>query len=148
MLEYIPVRQVRQRLSEGWQIVSQEEGDYAALMRVPAGWEPVFRNSGDMARHYVDGGKVRAVAKTRNTQCTLPDCDGKHHARGYCTKHYRRFKITGSPRFVCKPGPRAHGECDFPKCRRKSTALGMCNRHYLRYRAAEKRAFQCVEVAA
>lgn len=145
MLEFIPSKQVPQRLTEGWQIVSRNRGDYAALMHAPDGWEAVGRNTGDMARHYLDdAGKVQRIKRGLYTTCTVAECNEKHHGIGYCQKHYRRFKVTGSPRFVCKPGPRAHGECDFPKCRRKSTALGLCNRHYLRYRAADRKlAEQC-----
>lgn len=141
MLEFIPSKQVPQRISEGWQIVSRNRGDYAALMHAPKGWEPVWRNTGDMAVHYLPLGsiKVQRIKRGLYTTCTMPGCDGRHQALGYCQKHYRRFKTTGSPQFVCKPGPKAHGECDFPKCRRKSVAKGLCNRHYLRYRAADRK---------
>ena len=27
--------------------------------------------------------------------CSLPDCDGKHHARGWCQKHYQRWRKHG-----------------------------------------------------
>lgn len=29
--------------------------------------------------------------------CSIPDCSGKHEARGLCEKHYARFKRTGDP---------------------------------------------------
>ena len=32
--------------------------------------------------------------------CSLPDCDGKHHARGWCQKHYQRWRTHGDPETV------------------------------------------------
>lgn len=31
-----------------------------------------------------------------NRTCTLPDCEGKYLVAGYCRKHYRRLKRTGT----------------------------------------------------
>lgn len=31
------------------------------------------------------------------SQCKIPDCDGDVRARGWCTKHYRRWQRTGDP---------------------------------------------------
>jgi hypothetical protein len=156
MLEYIPTRQVHRRLTEGWEMVSKTPGDYAALMAPPKGWEQVSRDSDAMSCLYrndagklmrLDGRRTHGAPKVKHEKCTLAGCDGQHWARGFCQKHYKRFRATGHPQFICKPGPKAHGECDFPKCRRKSTALGLCNRHYLRYRAAERRANELLEAA-
>lgn len=32
--------------------------------------------------------------------CGIPGCDERHHARGWCRQHYRRWRQTGTP-----PGP-------------------------------------------
>jgi hypothetical protein len=32
-----------------------------------------------------------------NKICTIWWCENKHYAKGYCIKHYRSFKRTGSP---------------------------------------------------
>ena len=29
--------------------------------------------------------------------CSLPDCDNKHKAKGYCKNHYERFRLFGKP---------------------------------------------------
>lgn len=31
-------------------------------------------------------------------KCKVIDCDGVHKARGYCVKHYTRFKRHGDPK--------------------------------------------------
>jgi hypothetical protein len=144
-LEYIPTRQVHQRLSEGWAMVSKEQGDYAALMQAPQGWEPVVGASESISLLYrVDGTLKRLDGKKpfkkqgfRATECRLPDCDGKHFGRGFCRKHYNRLKKHGSPRIVQPPG-RAPRKC--LQCEERVHAHGLCNRHYLMMRRAIKAA--------
>lgn len=29
--------------------------------------------------------------------CSIPDCDRKHYARGWCNPHYQRFRVHGDP---------------------------------------------------
>jgi len=121
MLEFIPSRQVPQRLSEGWQIVSHNRGDYAALMHAPEGWEPVvvptesisllYRVDGVFKR--LDGKKpIKREGDRRVLICRLPDCDRKHYGAGFCRKHYHRLKKNGHPRIV-----RAAGRPKKIKCR-------------------------------
>lgn len=33
----------------------------------------------------------------QNPKCSLPWCQGKHYAQGYCKPHYRRWLRSGSP---------------------------------------------------
>lgn len=40
------------------------------------------------------------------TDCTIPDCDRPLKCRGYCTKHYQRWRTHGDPLKVHKPGPK------------------------------------------
>jgi HNH endonuclease len=42
-------------------------------------------------------------------KCTIPDCDGKHLARGLCNLHYHRWRRYGNPLMVTKP-PKKDGE--------------------------------------
>lgn len=37
-------------------------------------------------------------------RCDVDDCEEKHEARGFCRKHYRRFRLTGDPHTVLKRG--------------------------------------------
>ncbi len=120
MLEFIPSKQVPQRLSEGWQIVSRNRGDYAALMHAPEGWEPVvvstesisllYRVDGTLKR--LDGKKpIKRAGGRRVFTCRLPDCDAKHYGGGFCRKHYHRLKHNGHPRIVRPPGRAKQLEC-------------------------------------
>lgn len=119
MLEFIPARQVHQRLSEGWNIVAQERGDYAALMHAPDGWEPVTGGGESISLLYRDDrGKLSRLdgkppfhkVRKHTITCTMPGCKEPHHGLGFCQKHYKRAKHHGHPRLVCKPGPKPKGE--------------------------------------
>lgn len=59
------------------------------------------------------------------TACTVPGCTGVHEARGYCQKHYRRWKRHGDPNH--QPTPRS---CTIPDCDRPHRARGWCDTHY------------------
>lgn len=70
--------------------------------------------------------------------CSIPDCDGKVKARGFCQLHYHRWRRTGDPLQVAERHPR--GICAVDGCERVTKALGLCQAHYQRQWAAEKRA--------
>ncbi|UIU47076.1 HNH endonuclease [Microcystis phage MinS1] len=66
--------------------------------------------------------------------CSVSDCNGKFLARGWCAKHYARWKRTGDP---LTPG---YGQpiqpCSIAGCDRAGTGprgLGWCQTHYRRY---------------
>lgn len=58
--------------------------------------------------------------------CLVADCSSKPHARGYCSKHLRRFLIYGDP----LAGVIYQKICQESECGRKVVALGLCSRHY------------------
>ena len=43
---------------------------------------------------------------TKPTTCSVPDCEGKHHAHGWCMKHYRRWLTHGDPETTHNPRAR------------------------------------------
>jgi hypothetical protein len=51
-------------------------------------------------------GDPAAVAGRR---CTVPGCDGRHQARGYCHTHYMRWQRHGDPRVAAPVGRRTLG---------------------------------------
>ena len=126
MLEFIPSRQVPQRLSEGWQIASSKEGDYAALMDPPPGWLPQI---------------LRASKKPR--LCSIEDCDGVHYAHSLCRKHYKRVRDNGTTDLAA---PRT---CSMVSCGDKHHGNGLCEKHWKRLWRAERRwkSFECLEAA-
>ena len=127
MLEYVPTRLVHQRRSEGWQIVALKPRDYAALMRAPDGWEP----------------QLLADKKPYRT-CTVPGCDHKHYAHGYCDMHNKRVQRLGSP-FLPDI---ARYECSEAGCHKKRRGRGLCEMHLSRVRRVERKtAFVCKEAA-
>lgn len=124
MLEFIPTRQVQQRLTEGWTIVSQNDGDYAAVMHAPSGWRPSLLDD-------------RKLYRT----CTIDGCDEKHKARGLCKLHYEQYSIHGDP-FKVKP---KRVGCTVQGCQNKHRGHGLCSTHL--QRASRKAAFECREAA-
>lgn len=64
--------------------------------------------------------------------CDVEGCESKHYARGYCAKHYDRWKRYGDAT-VEGPGrgnhPRKFRKCMVASCDRKHRANGFCNTH-------------------
>lgn len=59
--------------------------------------------------------------------CNVEWCNKKHHAKGYCRKHYENFKHNGYPVAL----PRARQEkCTIEGCKNKYCAKGYCWKHY------------------
>lgn len=62
--------------------------------------------------------------------CSLPKCDDKHVAHGYCRTHYDRWRRSGtSDRPIRKVRL-----CEFPDCTFLHCALGFCSGHYGQFR--------------
>lgn len=70
--------------------------------------------------------------------CSVPGCERKHYARGFCGTHYKRQR-TGRDPF----GPRLNNNglprgsvrtCSVEGCDGKHQAQGYCNLHYMRLR--------------
>lgn len=75
--------------------------------------------------------------------CTMPGCDRRQTARGWCFTHYERWRKTGDPgpaeirqRLKAQPGP----QCAQPGCDRPSRTRGMCKTHADRARIKERQA--------
>lgn len=71
----------------------------------------------------------------RRSDCSVPGCDRRHHAQGFCDPHYRRTRRTGEPGPAVietqPPAPRRVG-CLVQNCERPHRAKGYCNVHYNR----------------
>lgn len=65
--------------------------------------------------------------------CTLPGCDKKTVARGYCTMHYQRWRTYGDPG---EPEPRkvsGQTTCRVEGCGSQADSRHLCFKHYKRW---------------
>lgn len=60
--------------------------------------------------------------------CTIEGCGKKHKSRGFCQKHYSRFKNYG----VLQPHSPEH--CTIEGCTNKNFCKGFCKKHYSRFK--------------
>lgn len=67
------------------------------------------------------------------TICPIPECGNAHLARGWCSKHYRRWSVHGDA-LVTKD--RVRDTCSFEGCGNLSKAHGLCGGH-LRQRSKD-----------
>jgi hypothetical protein len=64
------------------------------------------------------------------TICSIKDCDQPARSRGWCQKHYGRWRTHGDPLKKNKPGRlRTNGDCTAPNCDRRATRSGLCPAH-------------------
>lgn len=69
--------------------------------------------------------------KNKKGNCSLPDCNSVHLARGYCSKHYKKFRKYGDPLAEADRYPET---CSIDGCGKPTHDLGMCGMHALRFR--------------
>ena len=63
--------------------------------------------------------------------CAVDDCDRGATSRGWCDKHYQRWRKHGDPlKLVNIPGRK----CDVDECSRPHSAHGYCRKHFDRLR--------------
>ena len=63
--------------------------------------------------------------------CEVDNCNAKHEAKGYCNKHYKRYKTHGDP--LWEPQVKVV-TCSWPTCTRPRHTKQYCGAHYQRYR--------------
>jgi len=61
--------------------------------------------------------------------CSAEGCNKKYYAKGYCEKHYDRFKRLGSPDL-----PNKIKLCAVDGCEGKYVGLGYCRKHYDKFK--------------
>ena len=67
----------------------------------------------------------------RGVVCSIDGCEAAVRARGFCARHYSRFRRHGSP---LVDRTRRGGPCAVEGCGRKRAAHGYCARHADRFR--------------
>jgi hypothetical protein len=67
--------------------------------------------------------------------CSVPDCGRKATARGWCYRHYVRWRKYGDPNVIKRPKTWAGVECAIEGCTAPVEAKGWCTKHYQRWKA-------------
>ena len=62
--------------------------------------------------------------------CSIDDCERPAYCRGWCTKHYQRWRNHGS---TDHPRPPAYGNCVADGCIKPAKTRGWCVTHYSRW---------------
>lgn len=76
--------------------------------------------------------ELKSIKVPLKKHCTIPDCNGIQVSKGWCDKHYTRWKRHGDPyafHAVLKEN------CLVPDCNNKHNAKGYCPKHYSRWKA-------------
>ena len=63
--------------------------------------------------------------------CSVEGCAEKVLARGWCSKHYYRWRRNGHPEVVA--GDLKPSKCSVDGCEGKPRAKGLCSKHYVRW---------------
>jgi len=70
--------------------------------------------------------------------CSIEECPNSAHSRGWCQRHYGRWRLYGDPVAPRKPRARPprkpRPQCSIDGCARPSRARGWCAWHYDRWR--------------
>lgn len=65
-----------------------------------------------------------------NAECSISECTSPTVGRGWCRKHYHRWRTHGDPLTLLRREP---GECSVPECEAPSKSRGWCGKHYHRW---------------
>ena len=68
-------------------------------------------------------------------KCSVIGCESPHLAKGFCVKHYCRFRKTGDPLGIKKyhRRPMAYHKCSVDGCEGQGRTRGLCPTHYQRF---------------
>jgi hypothetical protein len=88
------------------------------------------------AEHYSADGDANHVGLCPRRPCTVGGCAAVSRARGYCSKHYERWRKHGDTSVVARPRPpsRVRRPCSIARCSKPAKARGWCAMHYRRWR--------------
>ncbi|WP_328545475.1 HNH endonuclease [Streptomyces europaeiscabiei] len=86
-----------------------------------------------------NGVALGAPEQARNADqvCQIDDCEAAARKRGWCPKHYQRWRQHGDPSIVLSPA-KAAGSCAVHACERPLYAKGMCHFHRRRLLSGTK----------
>lgn len=67
--------------------------------------------------------------------CKIDGCDRVHLARGWCSRHYKRWSVHGDPLVGENRKTQGQLPCTFDGCEAPRAARGYCAKHYQRLKA-------------
>lgn len=71
------------------------------------------------------------MANPNGRMCLVEGCESDYSCRGYCNKHYLRWRKHGDPHVLGRAGaPRTDRVCEESGCEGAASALGLCKKHY------------------
>lgn len=73
------------------------------------------------------------MSNRRSRECRIEGCSQQARARGWCHKHYQRWKNTGDPEKARAWHPQ--GQCTVEGCERDAFSGGLCDMHRWRVRS-------------
>lgn len=72
-------------------------------------------------------------------KCNIENCGNQHKARGYCSKHYKKWKKYGDAEKIVKPRKQATKKfCSVEDCTSDHYAGGFCRLHSRRHKNSGK----------
>lgn len=80
--------------------------------------------------HYMLWRRYGYVGTRFPSKCTVDGCNANHTSGGYCSKHYRLVRDTGSTEDV--PRKNARQKCKVEGCDRWRSSYGLCALHHAR----------------
>lgn len=64
--------------------------------------------------------------------CSIDGCDKPARGRGWCVKHWKRWRTHGDPLYV-RPAPLPPPRCAVADCNKPKHGFIYCSKHYQRY---------------
>jgi hypothetical protein len=69
-------------------------------------------------------------------QCSIEQCAGLHYSKGYCRKHYDKWRNHGDALGGWTESHAQSASCIFKMCTKKALSRGYCSTHYAKLRTS------------
>jgi 5-methylcytosine-specific restriction endonuclease McrA len=90
-------------------------------------------------------GNLAPLPKTERAECSVEDCQEVARVRGWCNRHYRRWRQTGDVRAGVPFQEHQRGRvCSRDDCDKPALSKGLCKRHYMQARTERLHQEPCI----
>lgn len=76
---------------------------------------------------------VRVCNRQHAERCSIDGCNRLYWARGWCKRHYERWRVHGSPYTLKKLANGTHETCTITECDKPHRSRGWCTMHWTRW---------------